>query len=261
MLVAGLGGVALGLVRSWEPAYKGKRLSVWLHDYESLIDDGPLNVTASVGGEANEAVRHMGTNAIPTLLRLLYSTDSDLRRGLNNLAARQHFNNIHFSTQYERNQKALYGFAALGLEASNAVPTLVQGLRSDDEETRENSALALSLIHAKPELAVAALIQCLEDPQGPVRSAALDALFAYKPPADLMVPVLIRCLQEADNPIELRAVALLRDYGPAAKPALPVLIHLFETEYDKYWQSSWVIGAALEAVDPEAAAKAGLNWK
>ena len=78
--------VTLAGVMGWqglrlrEPVYQGRRLSDWLAVYKM---DGLAGVESwQVRVEqqnADEAVRHAGTNALPLLLRMLRVTDSALK--------------------------------------------------------------------------------------------------------------------------------------------------------------------------------------
>jgi len=70
LLVAIAGVIAWQVLHLREPAYQGKRLSVWLQNY-SPDGDSP---------EVDDAVRTMGTNVIPTLLGMLRAEDSKLRQ-------------------------------------------------------------------------------------------------------------------------------------------------------------------------------------
>src|SRR5215469_11736120 len=73
VLLALLGGLAWEVLRTKdppEPVYQGKRLGEWLAGY-----NGP-------SPETDEVVRRLGTNAIPTLLRMLRAKDSQLAAGL-----------------------------------------------------------------------------------------------------------------------------------------------------------------------------------
>src|SRR5690348_12848077 len=72
------------LSRSREPVYQGKPLSVWLQNY------GPnqgLATDQTAAKESDDAIRHMGTNAIPFLLAMLDETDPKIKVALNQLAA------------------------------------------------------------------------------------------------------------------------------------------------------------------------------
>ena len=61
-----------------EPVYRGKPLSVWLQRY---IQGGSY-IGFWPEPEADEAIRQIGTNAIPTLLLMLREHDSKLKLAL-----------------------------------------------------------------------------------------------------------------------------------------------------------------------------------
>ena len=84
------GGLSWVINRSREPMYEGKPLSYWLECY------APLNRTETSVQEADHAVQAIGTNAIPTLLRMLQKTDSPLKVRLVALLRKQHFVKIQF---------------------------------------------------------------------------------------------------------------------------------------------------------------------
>ena len=72
VLVATAGVIVWQGLREREPVYQGKPLSVWLQRYNthgSFIGLRPEPM-------ADEAVRQIGTNAIPTLLHMLRAHDS-----------------------------------------------------------------------------------------------------------------------------------------------------------------------------------------
>src|SRR5207247_11000326 len=76
--------------------------------------------------EADDAVRHIGTNGIPLLLHLLRERDSKLKLRLIALAQKQHRIKIYFLPARERNVAASRAFIALGDTAKDAVPRLVK---------------------------------------------------------------------------------------------------------------------------------------
>src|SRR5579863_6231082 len=63
LLVVVLGGFSWLVLRQREPVYQGKSLSVWLAQYST--NRWPLDK------QAGAAIRHMGTNATPILLKRL----------------------------------------------------------------------------------------------------------------------------------------------------------------------------------------------
>jgi hypothetical protein len=91
----------------------GDRVSVWLNS-----DTG--------GGESGEVVRQIGTNAIPTLLRLLRTKDSALKVKLMDWQLRQHIIKIKYTPAETWHFRAAYAFGVLGTNAQTAVPALIK---------------------------------------------------------------------------------------------------------------------------------------
>src|SRR5882672_1047262 len=117
--------------REREPEYKGKRLSEWLGLYHEQIDVEGVDFRSELRDEA-EAVHHIGTNALPWLLRWVryeppawrikvYSFMNMMPRALQNdfLMNRDPF-------RYQQYNLALTGFSILGERASPAVPELAR---------------------------------------------------------------------------------------------------------------------------------------
>jgi len=150
--------------RTWhtqEPSFQDRRLTEWLRDYAlfsyltpELDEDGmPIEWSApitkeerQIGERAQQALQQIGTNGIPTLLRMLASTE------------RPHFD------------LAACGFHALGRAASSAVPTLIAMLET-------NYVGACSALEAIGPSAVEATPALLK--QASLTNGA-DALFALR---------------------------------------------------------------------------------
>src|SRR6266849_1668863 len=82
LVVALIGGLGWLVLRPREPAYQDKPLSAWLEQYYgsnlTLITD--TNSPARL--EAENAIRQIGTNGLPLLLRLISTRDSPLTKQL-----------------------------------------------------------------------------------------------------------------------------------------------------------------------------------
>jgi len=121
--------VAVLLCLTWppkEPSYKGKSLSYWLEHNEvagavTAATNDPTKL------ECREAIRHIGTNAIPSLLRMLRAKDSALKMHVIDLIESQDFVNFRFpiSTAEREHARAVLGFFCLDDLATSAVPALV----------------------------------------------------------------------------------------------------------------------------------------
>jgi HEAT repeat protein len=311
-------------LREREPVYQGKRLSRWVKDY-ALVFRLPPNAAPSTPN-ADEAVRQIGTNAIPTLLRMLRAKDSPLKDKLVALAQRQHIIKIEYTPAEQWNGAAPFAFGVLGAKAQSAVPALIEianrNISFDSQssaimalgfigpsakeavpslpgwatnanaEVREISIIGLGEIGAEPDRVVPALIHALHDPDAEVQGKAAWALGKLRPDAKVAVPALVEFLKDtrADEQADrLRAIEALGFIGPSAKEAVPSLLE-WATNADpnvrhyaiealgeihaelgrvvpvliralqdpEPWVRPYATNA-LKAIDPEAAAKAGVK--
>src|ERR1700722_4378595 len=93
LLVMLLGGFAWWLLLPSEPSYQGKPLSAWLQEYRVDRMGSP---------DADEAVRHIGTNAIPALLQMLRASDSPLKTKCIELFDQQYFIKVKITPAWEK---------------------------------------------------------------------------------------------------------------------------------------------------------------
>ena len=231
-----------------EPVYLGKPLSEWLKDHSR---------TFKVVPEPYEAIRQAGTNAIPTLLRLLRAKDSALKVKLMRLAERQHVIKVEYTPAEEWNLAAESGFVALGTNAQSAVPALTKIMDQNISPTSRYCAiLALGVIGPPAKEAVPSLLRCATDTDTGVRELAIVALGRIHAESDRVVPVLTNALRDPSFAIRLGAAVALGEFGPHASIAVPTLVELLNASDGVVRERAT---NALEAIDPEAAAKAGLK--
>ncbi len=225
LLIASLAVVASFLRKPAEPIYEGRSLGVWLRGY--------------LGGEperqrADEVMLQIGTNAIPTLLRMLRERDSAIAVRLVVLLRRQNLVKIRYTFADERNAEAAQAFAVLGARAkdavpeliriyqqnfsdssrcracnslgavgpaaSEAIPTLLSGLTNADWSVRELCADTLGMIHSRPQTVVAALAKALRDTNDTVRAFAALGLGRFGADAKPAVADLVRLLEDPESP-------------------------------------------------------------
>ncbi|TAL04539.1 MAG: tetratricopeptide repeat protein [Verrucomicrobia bacterium] len=125
-----------------EPSYNGQPLSYWLTRNREVGFAG-ADTNDPMAIECREAIRHIGTNAIPVLLPMLRADDSAFRSKLVNLIESQHFINFDFSQAEEQNSKARDGFFCLGDLATNCVPELVDICTNAFSQSSKDSANAV----------------------------------------------------------------------------------------------------------------------
>jgi HEAT repeat protein len=180
-------GFAWLLLTPREPVYQGKTLSVWLEE----ANESQVTHFESANPAAVNAIRQIGTKALPELLRLAATKDVGLRQVLLDLNEKQSSISFKVRPKTKCLNMAAMGFYALGSDARSCVPRLTLLLSDQDSETRSYAAWYLGFI-------------------GP---AAKDA-----------VPVLIASLKtnHLDTDIFSSSFALGK-IGPEANPAVPVL--------------------------------------
>src|SRR5713226_3480304 len=116
LFVALLGGMVWILSPPAEPAYQGKPLSAWLNEYNGM--PGDINQTALV------AIREMGTNAIPALLKIIKADDPPFQRMMSELNRKQSM--VHFPVRepWQRRWAASFALYAMGANAKPAFAAL-----------------------------------------------------------------------------------------------------------------------------------------
>jgi HEAT repeat protein len=236
-----------------EPVYQGKPLSEWL----SLpkIETGKGAVVVKDDRRA-EAVREAGTKAIPTLLRMLRAKDSPLKLKVLDLAQRQHIIKIEYTKDYVWNFGGRYGFEVLGTNAQSAAPALIEIMNQNiSQESRCCAIYSLGLIGSSAKEAVPSLMRWATNTDSQVRQNAVWALGKIRSEPDRVLPVLIGTLHAPDSAVQICGVMALEEFGPDAKRAVPALVELLN---DPSLDLRNVTNA-IKAIDPEAAAKAGVK--
>jgi HEAT repeat protein len=234
---------ALWWFRPPEPRAGGRPLRAWLAE---LNDPQAPRRQAAVA-----AVREIGTNAIPHLLGLIQSRESEFRRGIINRINRQATGKLVTSAR-ERREQAARAFRVLGPQAASAVPQLrilVQdpvlapdvalalsglgetgalvlqaSLRHRHPQVRTAAAAALGWVQpAQQSAAALALLPTLNDGETDVRYRSVVSLGRLARHPDQVVPALAQRLQDAEPLVRRLAVAALGAFGSDARPALPSL--------------------------------------
>jgi HEAT repeat protein len=251
LLTAGTTVVVVKTVSPSEPSYQGKLLSDWTKDFFQRTAKG---YTISSGGEAADAIQHMGKKAIPTLLKMVSS--------------QKPFDNATNSFAFQ--QQAAGGFWALGPVAESAIPELakfvnqpkhapgaakslagispkaveplIRALNNTNANVRVFVASALGQgfepPHADPNISIsprtpplgsdvtatiAALIQCTKDTDKTVRAVASSALGKIGKEPEIVIPVLIEMLSDDEREGRRMAAQSLGFFGKEARVAIPSL--------------------------------------
>ncbi|NUQ62637.1 MAG: HEAT repeat domain-containing protein, partial [Pirellulales bacterium] len=115
---------------------------------------------------------------------------------------------------------------ALGKAGPEAVPQLIEALRSPNRHVMKGAAAALSEIGPAAKEAVEPLMAALEKDDPDTRITLMYGLMGIGPEAKAAVPLLIQFLDHEDFHARYWACQALGGIGPAAAPAVPVLCRL-----------------------------------
>jgi len=219
VVVLVVGGVLVGVLgsREREPEYGGKKLSEWVITYETNYVHHP-NVHSEEADEAPKAIRHIGTNALPFLLKwMAYETPRWQRTLFPALSKARMFRDLILAPYYEREDRAdgaarafeqlgpsaaasipalarlmsnstvrisaFRAVSALGFIGPDALPLLIPTLTNQDRAFRYAGVQSIGFMGTNALPAVPALVTLLNDPDGTVRCATANALRQIDPRA------------------------------------------------------------------------------
>jgi HEAT repeat protein len=281
--------LALSSVQAAEPVYDGKALSEWLVALHANPSDeeviaatkqnlDPAKLVAQKQNLAQEAIRQIGTNGLPTLLDLVSVGEGNRRHVARRIKSQDIQKCLRESKPDFREavrEMAVEGFRILGTNAEPAIPQLTKLLHGDSEGLLE---VANTLAQMGPKgfavltnevngdldgilvLAIGQkggsdvqavtrfLIAALQSSSPVTRGNAAEYLAGKD--ASLAVPALIRVLDDPQDYAWRGAAIALGSYGSAAKDAVPKLFSLYTNHLDVF-----VMGA-LTSIDREAAGRA-----
>ncbi|HUR47834.1 MAG TPA: HEAT repeat domain-containing protein [Candidatus Saccharimonadales bacterium] len=208
-----VGGLAACFVSSSaEPSYKGHRLSYWLeaNTYKAGVSRH----------EAQEALRHIGTNALPFLLRDLAAQPGRWEMRVTGLKRM-----IGLGTEDKSRARAAHAalaFETLGERAAPSIADLNAMLYSPTNLDRYFPAAALAGIGA-PALPV--FLAALTNRNPNVQVAVIQAFGALGTNGSIAAPVLIQTLSDQDWGVRQAAASLLGLSGIDPRVVVPALIN------------------------------------
>jgi len=257
--------IAIAVVLSWlllakrEPSYAGTKLSQWLERYSGQIDPNDSQ-------QAYDAVRHIGTNAVPYLLEWLHYRPlhwpNRLKRFVQGVPNPIHNTAVLDITHQtmERSSLAVVGFSILKTDAREAVPDLTRLMRDTNNVPscwQATYALAYLGKEALPPLlaelqhpfmphtyhvvssigymgylgtnaqpALPPVMALLTNGDPVIAQGAVIALGNLAIRPDLCVPSLQTCLSNSDNTLRMLSAHSLGQFGSQARPALSSLSNL-----------------------------------
>ena len=231
-------GTAIGLlltaVLAWivwqtsgprEPVFEGRTLSSWLERHvPTSAADPPYN---SPGWrKADEALRRIGTNAIPTLLEMISARDRPpFVRKLMEFARRRGWTHWSYRYAMSRHEEAEYAFQVLGANAVSAVPELIRIYEANlSPSSQRCAALALGHIGHDAQAAIPVLIRDFTHSNANVRFYAVSAVMHIGGKPEVVLPALVGALKDPDINVRWNALVGLSNFGGRARPAVPEIL-------------------------------------
>jgi hypothetical protein len=217
-----LAGATAFLAVGWwwrEPAYQGKTLRRWLQELQA-----PSPVARHA---AQEALRHIGSNAVPTIKVLLHAEDTSFKTNLVTLLQCQSWVRFSFVPARSRRIQAALGCVELGPVAQPALPDLFEF----SKDTAFCFNLAQSALSRMGQGAVPALARELSNTNYQTRQLAVGALAHMGPAAEAAAPALLRCLGDDYASVRTDAVRALGRIGVASPAVVKALVRAFSRDY------------------------------
>lgn len=212
-----------------EPVFEGRTLTSWLdHHVPTSAASPPYG---SPGWKkADEAIRHIGTNAIPTLLEMIRARDRpawvvkfmDTVRGFG-------FPVRKYRHAMARHEEAEYAFEMLGTNAIAAVPELIRIYEQNISPSSQRcAALSLGHIGREAQAALPALFGNFTHTNSDVRFHAVSAVMNIGGEPGVVVPALTRALKDPSVNVRWNALSGLSRFGGHARPAVPEILKMLD---------------------------------
>ncbi len=230
--------VGIGVVAFWpgerEPEYNGKKLSDWLREYNN---QWPPWAPGAISQEAVDAVRHIGTNALPFLVKWIRD-DKDVPKWKTKLYDIAYTCNSRFARTKALEiiaqrqllaYRATWGFEILGQSAGAAIPELTQVARDGNAESAFGALTALSYVGKE---SIPSLLALANDRNFKSRIQAIGALGGMRrlgADAHPIVVCLIEHLKEPDPKIVCATANVLGRLNLESEISVPALAGLLQS--------------------------------
>jgi hypothetical protein len=237
-----------------EPTYMGQPLSHWVEVLGG--SEGPVNLISSVesgeikdirgGREAQDALEHIGTNAIPFLLRWIEGDPliTVSREGRTELLSPATMERVDSDwVEVFRAPGAVRAFGLLGPAARSAIPELARlvtnqsclwtnlyatGRRVEPRRSSWSAFNALAAIGPESAPVILTIATNSAWTSGMRRDALVAAAKAMGTNAQALLPIVLQCAKEEDGWVAQGAVGVLRAFGhddPGVFAALTNALH------------------------------------
>jgi HEAT repeat protein len=190
----------------------------------------------------------------PSVLRLIDFWDRHIVR-FRYLPASIQYPVWYLNQAHRVNASALSGFEILGADAQQAVPALIKIYEQHNSPLLPDYA-SLALIAIGPEAAIPLFVRDTGSSNLIVREGAVMALWNVYTEPRLIVPALAKLLSDTNINVRYAAARGIQHFGTNAQQAAPALVPMLSDPDTRIRRAAAI---ALKAIDPEAAAKAGVK--
>ena len=229
--------VAWFLFHSREPEYQGKKLGGWLQQIESNQD-----VETREWQEAAQAVRQIGTNALPYLVMGLKASDPAWKIEAVDWVRQVLNKDLSDQLVWRHRGRALLTLRILGPIARPGIPEVAALITNTDPHIADAAFVALTEIGAVecvPPLAIT-----LTNESTILRPAAAVSLGLLRGRAGDAVPALVTALQNSDTYLRAEAARALGMIGRNPRLAVPALTRaLGDTNVQVVRSAAMALGA------------------
>jgi len=187
-----IGGVACWLSLPTEPVYNGKKLTDWIYCSKTVrYSHNPDGLWFTRRDEeADSAIRAVGTNMFPVILRMLATTDGKFKTRIISFVNGQSIVKYHLHSADEKADAAASAISVLGEPAKLLAPSIFQLGTDSNAKVRVHALRAIeSLIYpdrewARSQHALDHLVSSsfFQDPDAQVRRAAFLSFSLLHPP-------------------------------------------------------------------------------
>ncbi len=212
-----------------EPEYQGKKLSEWLEiSVEPVIEGEDEAIKRQQVDRASDAIRHIGTNALPCLMRWAFYEPSAWKKKSLGLLEKTTYGSrikhrIYPGRPEELRNFSLEGFTILGKEATSVIPEMVRIMNAGRPEP-DWPMLVLSCL---ADYGLPSLMEVITNRANTVafRACALKYVRWDCTNSAWAVAPLAKCLDEQDWEIvsgAAHALGQLRKSDPSAAPVIGI---------------------------------------
>jgi len=222
LVIAALALLALAFLtlRPKQPSYGGKTIEQWLNTTEPIPP---------------EAVRAMGTNCIPLLLKTIKAKPSAVSDWLDWGLRKLGWRNTSAVKLSQMKGRASEAFVVLGTNAVSAIGELVKLLEGSHDS---DSRIAAFCLAGLGEIGIAELVKALQHKNAVVRAdAAAGCYYASlrpemnKPPgmlAKLATPHLLHCTTNDSFPAAVLSLRALAEFNRESPWIVPTLMGMLQ---------------------------------